>query len=119
MRAVGPPDCGEHRQAAQLVRRRAVDTPLIEGWSFRALRILVASMTIIKIIRPSEEHPLPWRYAPVAFDGGGVGRFIYAIIAANDVEVCTVSDQVTARFICSIKLGKLAAAEQPAEVVNQ
>jgi hypothetical protein len=76
-------------------------------------------MAIIKIIRPSEEQPLPWRYAPVALDGGGVGRFIYAIIAANDVEVCTVSDQVTARFICSTKPGKLAAAEQPAKVVNQ
>src|SRR6202046_5166349 len=118
MRAVGPPHCGEHRQAAQLVRRRAVDTPLIEGWSFRALRILVASMTIIKIIRPSEEHPLPWRYAPVAFDGGGVGRFLYAIIAANNIEVCTVRDRVTARFICTKTPVKLAPAERLAKVVN-
>jgi hypothetical protein len=72
----------------------------------------------IMVIGPSAEHPLPWRYAPVAFDGGGVSRFIYAIIAANNIEVCTASDRVTARFICSKKPGKLAPAERLAKVVN-
>ena len=64
-------------------------------------------MAIIKIIRPSEKHPLPWRYVPLPFDGGGVSRFIYAIIAASDVEVCTVSNQSTARFICAMSTATL------------
>ena len=52
-------------------------------------------------IQPSEEHPLPWRYVPLPFDGGGVNRFTYLIIAANDVEICCLCDQRTARFICA------------------
>ena len=52
-------------------------------------------------IQPSEEHPLPWRYVPLPFDGGGVSRLTYLIIAANDVEICCLSDQRTARFICA------------------
>ena len=47
-------------------------------------------------IQPSEEHPLPWRYVPLPFDGGGVNRFTYLIIAANDVEICCLCDQRTA-----------------------
>ena len=71
-------------------------------------------MEITKIVGPSTQHPLPWRYASVAFDGGGVGRLIYAIIAANDVEICTVSDQVTVRFMCSIKRGMKSAPQKNA-----
>ena len=52
-------------------------------------------------IQPSEEHPLPWRYVPLPFDGGGVSRLTYLIVAANDVEICCLSDQRTAQFICA------------------
>ena len=51
--------------------------------------------------QPSEEHPLPWRYVPLPFDGGGVSRLTYLLIAANDVEICCLSDQRAARFICA------------------
>jgi hypothetical protein len=33
-----------------------------------------------------ETFPLPWRYVPLPFDGGGFTRFAYLIVAANDVE---------------------------------
>ena len=52
-------------------------------------------------IQPCEEHPLPWRHVPLPFDGGGVNRLTYLIIAANDVEICCLSDQRTAQFICA------------------
>ena len=52
--------------------------------------------------QPSEEHPLPWRYVPLPFDGGGVSRLTYMLIAANHVEICCVSDQRTAQFICAV-----------------
>ena len=49
-------------------------------------------------IRPNEAFPLPWRYVPLPIDGGGVTRITYLVIAANNVEICCLSDQRTARF---------------------
>jgi hypothetical protein len=72
------------------------------------------------VIQPCEEHPLPWRYVPLPFDGGGVRRLTYLIIAANDVEICRLSDQRTARFICaaSTALKQEKAAKTPELVAD-
>jgi hypothetical protein len=48
-----------------------------------------------------EAYPLPWRYMPLAFDGGGITRVAYLIIAADEGEICVLGDRRTAHFVCA------------------
>ena len=52
-------------------------------------------------LRECEALPLPWRHVPLPFDDGGMNRVAYLIIAANNVEVCIVSDRSIAEFVCA------------------
>jgi hypothetical protein len=38
---------------------------------------------------------------PLAFDGGGITRVAYLIIAADEGEICVLGDRRTAHFVCA------------------
>jgi hypothetical protein len=57
------------------------------------------------MIRPSRKFPLPWRERVIFPDGRKNEATTYAIVAANEAEVCRINASAsdgleTARFIC-------------------